>query len=206
MAVHELLKKCYALTASEDVKAFYDQHADSYDATLLEDIGYVAPRVSADVFNVYCTDKQASIIDLGCGTGLVGEALAQHGFTAIDGADYSAGMLRVAGRKNCYRALFPIDLNQAFAIEDDSYAAAISVGAFSQAHIRKEALAEAVRIVRPTGLVCIMLNEQALHAHGFYAEYQRLETAGIVKSLYLQEHDYHFNEGIKGWLSLLQVL
>jgi predicted TPR repeat methyltransferase len=41
-------------------------------------------------------------LDLGCGTGLVGEYLAKIGYTNIDGVDASEGMIRLANAKNVY--------------------------------------------------------------------------------------------------------
>ena len=68
MASHTFLKSCYQLTDPAEVKAFYDDMAPNYDATLLNEVGYVAPQVSVDVFMRYLQDTDASIIDLGCGT------------------------------------------------------------------------------------------------------------------------------------------
>jgi len=42
------------------------------------------------------TKEQTSILDLGCGTGLIGKYLFEMGFTEIHGIDASSGMLREA--------------------------------------------------------------------------------------------------------------
>lgn len=45
------------------------------------------------------------VLDLGCGTGLVGEHLAKQGFKHIIGLDISEGMLQIASNKGCYESL-----------------------------------------------------------------------------------------------------
>lgn len=49
--------------------------------------------------------EQVNIIDFGCGTGLIGQELAAHGFTQITGVDISPGMLEIASNKGCYSSL-----------------------------------------------------------------------------------------------------
>ena len=86
MAKSEFLKTCYQLTEPEAVRAFYEDKARSYDESI-EDVGYVAPQVTASLFAHYVNEADAKIIDLGCGTGLAGLALAKLGFSQLIGAD-----------------------------------------------------------------------------------------------------------------------
>ena len=44
-----------------------------------------------------------SILDLGCGSGLVGEQLHKRGYQNIDGIDLSAEFLKEAQKKGVYR-------------------------------------------------------------------------------------------------------
>ena len=49
--------------------------------------------------------SDVKILDFGCGTGLVGKYLAQHGFTNITGIDCSPEMMKIAEEKKCYKSL-----------------------------------------------------------------------------------------------------
>lgn len=51
------------------------------------------------------------ILDLGCGTGLIGLELAKRGFTNIVGVDISPGMLEQADQKRVYTELVEHDIN-----------------------------------------------------------------------------------------------
>ena len=55
---------------------------------------------------------ESPVVDLGCGTGLSGEALRAAGFADVDGYDFSEGMLALARKKNCYREIINTDLSQ----------------------------------------------------------------------------------------------
>lgn len=47
----------------------------------------------------------AQVVDFGCGTGLVGEAMKKAGFENVTGIDCSEGMLQIAEKKDVYRSL-----------------------------------------------------------------------------------------------------
>ncbi len=200
----DFLDQCYQLTDPEAVKAFYDDRAHEYDAILVDDIGYVAPRVSAELFARHCDDRAARIIDLGCGTGLMGAALRRVGFTRIDGADVSERMLRVARGKGVYDQLLTVDLHQPLAIATGAYDAVVSVGVFG-GHVPADAMDEAVRLARSGGVVCITVNELALDRYGFREKFRAMEATGAVEVLRMTEEDYHRGENIRGWVCLMRA-
>jgi predicted TPR repeat methyltransferase len=45
-------------------------------------------------------------LDIGAGTGFVGEYLKKHGYTNVDALEPSKGMLEVAGPKNIYKNMY----------------------------------------------------------------------------------------------------
>ena len=200
----DFLERCYALTDSEAVKSFYDAQAREYDEILLEDIGYVAPRVSADLFARHCEDRSARIIDLGCGTGLMGAALRELGYLHIDGADVSESMLQVAREKRIYDELLTVDLHQSLTIATGAYDAVVSVGVFG-GHVPAGAMDEAVRLAKSGGVVCITLNELALREHGYGEKLRAMEDTGAVHMIQMTEEDYHLKENIRGWVCLMRA-
>ena len=72
----EFLESIYALDDDGDVRSFYDEAAGDYDEILLAQVGYASPTVCAHIMARFLSDREAALIDLGCGTGLAGEALA----------------------------------------------------------------------------------------------------------------------------------
>jgi len=49
--------------------------------------------------------SEALVLDMGCGTGLVGQALVNNKFEKITGVDCSEGMLEEAEKKDIYTSL-----------------------------------------------------------------------------------------------------
>ena len=70
-------------------------------------MSYIGPVVAADQLMKYLQDfgynNDVRILDLGCGTGLVGEHLYKHGYKNIDGLDCCQELLNIAERKSVYR-------------------------------------------------------------------------------------------------------
>ncbi|MBO1346685.1 MAG: methyltransferase domain-containing protein [Hormoscilla sp. GUM202] len=76
-----------------------------YDAEL--DRPYrISPIKSARALAKVLSDKEASILDAGAGTGMVGEALGELGYSKITALDLSSEMLEVARKKGVYQALY----------------------------------------------------------------------------------------------------
>src|SRR5438105_4626610 len=72
----------------------YNDASENYERVYLT-AGYHDPKRSADLTKEIIGDNSASavVLDMGCGTGLVGQYLKEHGFTTIDGIDASSGMI-----------------------------------------------------------------------------------------------------------------
>ena len=72
---------------SIDPEEHYDLWAKQYEKELLDDYGYCAHIIGSKAFSTYELRKSCNIIDIGCGTGLVGEELKSSGFLNIWGLD-----------------------------------------------------------------------------------------------------------------------
>ena len=112
-----------------DKQAIFDKWAETYDHDLVNELGYVADVEACRAFESLVTDKNARILDAGCGTGLVGLRLKHAGFDDIHGQDYSHKMLEKAKATGVYQSLRQHDLTLPIEIERP-YDAAIAVGLF----------------------------------------------------------------------------
>ena len=139
----------YSLKNSDEAREMYDRWADVYDRDLTGN-EYQQPVRCAEALSAQLTDKNARILDVGCGTGLSGLALREAGFQNIEGCDLSSGMLEKAKALNIYSRLFACDLNEPpIDAEDASCDALTAVGVFSFGHIMPDAVDELLRIVKP---------------------------------------------------------
>lgn len=95
------------------VEALFDQYADSFDASLIEKLGYRVPELLAGAIRAQGERRFRLALDLGCGTGLMGEQMRPFA-QCLEGFDISAEMLRKARAKAIYDRLDKADL-QGFA-------------------------------------------------------------------------------------------
>ncbi|MGB8816616.1 MAG: methyltransferase domain-containing protein [Rhizobiaceae bacterium] len=92
------------------VEALFDDYADRFDHALLQKLDYRVPSLLAAMISVHCGDRIFShAIDLGCGTGLMAQALTRQP-TEMTGIDLSAAMLERARAKGLYKSLIKADL------------------------------------------------------------------------------------------------
>lgn len=90
-------------------EALFDQYASTFDQSLVEKLGYCIPELLADAIAATGRDAFAHMVDLGCGTGLMGERL-RLAASYLEGIDISAAMLAQARAKGVYDRLDRHDL------------------------------------------------------------------------------------------------
>ncbi len=192
-------------TDKDELAAAYAEWAQAYDHDLLDELGYVAPLIASESLVAQLDDRQARILDAGCGTGIVGTLLHQHGFTRIDGFDYSGDMLDQARSKSVYSELIQGDLMAPLAIPDDRYDAVISVGTFTCAHVGPQALPELARITRPGGRVCFTVRDQAWEEEPYRETLDALAEAGVWACVEERTTPYIEKEGSECRVCLYRV-
>lgn len=87
------------------VATLFGQHADDFEMTLVHALGYGIPDEIAIAIEDAGLGPFGRGVDLGCGTGLVGEALddmVEH----LDGVDLAEEMLALADEKGAYADLY----------------------------------------------------------------------------------------------------
>lgn len=97
------------MTQTPYVRALFDDFSDRFDRSLLQDLAYRGPALAAELIGTGGPDGLGSVLDLGCGTGLVGERLRVH-CAWLDGIDLSDGMLEKARAKKIYDGLYQGDV------------------------------------------------------------------------------------------------
>jgi predicted TPR repeat methyltransferase len=90
------------------VEAHFDEFAEGFDNKLVDILGYKVPQQLADMV-ASCRPTLATILDLGCGTGLAAEPLGRFG-ARLTGIDLSEKMLAIATRRNAYHDLIKADV------------------------------------------------------------------------------------------------
>lgn len=185
---------------SGDSKHIYEDWALTYEENLQDDYGYVAPNIAADVFAEHCSVRDLRILDLGCGTGLVGKELNARGFCTIDGLDYSPGMLAEAEKKEIYGNLIVGDMTQPLELIGPCYDAAIAVGCFGGGHLGPQHLEGIIRSVTINGLLVLYINGIPYDQDDYPAHFRALEVAGVWQMKMTKQSNYMQALNRSGWV------
>lgn len=106
------------------VEALFDAYAPDFDRALVERLGYSTPRALAALLRAARPSDDgrrfARALDLGCGTGLAGEALRAD-IAWLEGVDIAAGMIAAAEKKGVYDRLARADILAALAEPGEPY-------------------------------------------------------------------------------------
>jgi ubiquinone/menaquinone biosynthesis C-methylase UbiE len=188
----------------EDLMDVYKEWASAYDFDNDNLLGTVSQPLSVQIFQEYIRDKSVRVIDIGCGTGLVGVELENSGFTNFDGIDISQEMIDIA-KKRGYSKLFIGSLNSSLPFENNEYGAALCVGLFTHGHVGSDRLDELARIVKPRGIICFTINEGVYESYGFNSEIKRLESENVLKVLKIHKNDYMVKKNVKGFYCVVEV-
>jgi len=93
----------------EMMQELFDKYASRFDAELVGGLKYRVPRRVAEIIRTHSPTLDISILDLGCGTGLLGVYLGRIG-GAFVGVDLSAKMIERARLHGIYSELRQGDL------------------------------------------------------------------------------------------------
>ena len=176
--------------AGLSTKPLYDEWSQTYESDLLGDLGYTGHLIAAGAMAAILPDKASSIIDIGCGTGLVGQELKATGYTHIDGIDISEEMLNIARPRAIYGNLMLGDLMKETVIETGAYQAAVCAGSFAPGHLGPDCYQEIIRLVEPGSPIVIFMNGAHFIEDGYEAHIRRLEQAGIWQVVEIKAFNY----------------
>lgn len=173
------LDDAYALKTPGDSLRLYGDWADTYDADFAQAMDYRLPAEVAQAFAR--AGGTGPVLDVGAGTGLVGQHLAKLRIGPVDGTDISTQMLKVAEAKGVYRRVFAADITRKTAIQPGTYSGIISAGTFTLGHIGPEPIEELLLAATRGAQFALTINAEHFERAGFAAKFAGL--AGRIKYL-----------------------
>jgi predicted TPR repeat methyltransferase len=162
----------------QEVAGRYDAWAGTYDDDLTA-WSYQAPtRVADTVLTRHPT--AAAVLDVGCGTGLVGRTLRARGYTGrLRGLYISRSSLDLARASGGYDLLEQADLQQRLPVDDDAVDAVVCVGVMTYLPDVEAVWRELARVTRPGGLVVVTQREDLWAERSCQAVVDRLQRDGL---------------------------
>ena len=144
------------------------------------------------------------ILDVGCGTGLVGSSLSTLGYIDLDGLDFSSDMLEVAREKRVYKNLIQADLNKKLKFNDAIYDAIICCGTFTRGHVGPDVLIELMRILKKGAPLACTINSGVWIEKEFDRWIEAAVKGGLLALEEKSSEDYFSKSDEKGFFCLLR--
>lgn len=185
------LDDAYAVDGPDDNRKLYASWAETYESVFLAENDY---EYHQHVVAAFCGGEGGvdqlggPVLDVGCGTGVVGAELARLGVPVIDGIDISPEMLAKAAAKThegraTYRQLIEADLTGRLELDSDTYDGIVSAGAFTHGHLGPESVTELLRVARPGARCSLGINSAHFAEVGFGDWLAQRESAGQISGL-----------------------
>ncbi len=175
----------------------YDDWAKGYDDDLAA-WSYQAPTVVVQTLLSRHPDAD-SVLDVGCGTGLVGRTLREQGFTGqLRGLDISQASLDIAQQSGAYDSVEQADLQQRLPYDDESVDAVVCVGVMTYLPEVEAVWREFARVARPGGLVVVTQRDDLWDTRECQAVVDRLQDEGVWTPLEVAGPAPYLPEGYGG--------
>jgi len=134
------------------VRTLFDQYAGRFDRELVEALHYSGPALIAAALVKTAGERRFKrVLDLGCGTGLMGEAIRGRAEQLI-GVDLSENMVGAARRKQIYDRLAVADLAYFLAAEPETFDLILAADVFVYLPDLKPVCAAVAHKLLPDGL------------------------------------------------------
>ena len=185
----ERVQWIYSSQNNSELSERYDEWAKDYDKDLSEVFGWIAPKTASDYLAKY-VEANSNVLDAGAGTGLVGLALAEHGFQNLTAMDLSEGMLKEARSKNVYKSFDQMTLGEHLDYETNSFDAVITVGVMTLGHAGPESFDELIRITKPQGYIVFTIRTDVYLENGFKEKQAEVESNKLWKLIEISD-EFH---------------
>ena len=176
-------------------REIYNVWSYSYD-TYVSEQQYTGPRelvskLSTMILNF--NHQIISVLDFGCGTGLVGQEIKRLGLPIkLDGLDISPKMLELAKEKDCYQNLYELNLLEENISSEKGikkYGIIVSCGVFLEGHAPLEIIEKLLDHLQIEGFLLFTIRESYLEEQK--EKFKKIVLENLrVKVLESQEIDY----------------
>jgi predicted TPR repeat methyltransferase len=173
------------------VEALFDSYADRFDSHLVKNLRYTIPEELAQrIIPRYEPGAKLDILDLGCGTGLAGAAVASLARRLV-GVDLSGKMLEKAAERNLYQRLEQLDLVEMMDREaPEAYDLVLAADVLVYIGRLEEVVSRASRLLRPRGLFAFSVEALEPIASATVTDEQRAGFQLLETGRYAHTADY----------------
>lgn len=172
----------------------FDGYAPNFEHSLVKNLAYTGHITVAAALKPHISGQQTleRVIDLGCGTGLVGAELVKHfKITHLAGVDLSSKMLAVADEKKIYHSLHNSDLFEYLSAHEHQTDVIISSDVMIYLGDLAPLFAHCHRILKPKGFFAFNIEKLRWGDYKLSRTGRYQHSLQYIKSLYKR---YHFSK------------
>lgn len=142
------------------IKEVFDSYSAVYEQSLLDQLDYSLPtRLCSLVADLSDKHLFRRLLDLGCGTGLLGERF-RNSATTLDGVDLSSKMIEIARNKNIYDRLITADIQTVLGTcKKESYDLILAADVFTYVGQLADIFKQTHRVAKPDCLFCFSVED-----------------------------------------------
>ena len=212
------------------IEKAFDGYADNFDSHLQESLHYVVPQRLVELIRTQNhPDQKYDILDLGCGTGLMGVAISPWAKSLV-GVDLSNNMLKKAAQRNLYQKLVLSEVCEMMkGTTSSQYDLIIAADVFVYIGKLDEIMEQAKRLLRPGGTFAFsvksmehhhalttpfgtdgagdyQLGDSGRYLHSINYLYRLAEINGyLIKAMPVKELRVEKNQAVHGYLGIWTV-
>lgn len=142
---------------AEYLRNLFDGYAPRFEQHLVGVLGYAAPEVLFELLGAQL-GRDLEILDLGCGTGLLGRRLRPHARRLI-GVDLAPVMIEEARTREIYDALVLADVRDYLRARADPLDLVVATDVFIYVGDLDEIFSQVSRVLRPGGLFAFSVEQ-----------------------------------------------
>lgn len=151
----------------EYVESIFDNYADDFEQSLVENLQYRTPEVLYDFLGKSIQKRlYRKCLDLGCGTGLAGEQFKQC-CDELTGIDISQKMLAITDKKNLYNKLVKDDITHFLQKSDQKYNLILAADVFTYMGDLEKMFTECSNAIASSGILLFSVEEALNSRKGF---------------------------------------
>ena len=183
--LNALQGKQQSQTPNEYTQGLFDQYANHYDEHLIKVLNYQVPTLMLRMINEYTGREKLNILDAGCGTGLMGEAL-QPFASRLVGVDLSKNMIEKAREKGIYDELIQGNITD---VQQASFDAIILADVMPYIGDPSEIFQWAASQLKTNGLLCLSFEDSEVPQWHLQKTARFCHNSDYILALLTQ---YHF--------------
>ena len=185
------------------IEGHYDEVCANYEAIYLK-VGFPDPKKCQELTSEFYqltgkSKEECEILDMGSGTGLVGQYLTEDGFKNITGVDASEGMLKEceATKPGVYKELKKLFLGKPDTFPEehhDKYDVVTGSGILADNHLDNSVFEEMLLSLKKGGIACVAVRTEYLEKYAYGPYMKKLEDEGkwkFIKSVTFTKYDQY---------------